>query len=87
MWLSSFQVEDMRVIIHNLGKFLSNRDVKVCFLVAIFSLLLKTIYVARKQSPINDLHEQELVQSALLESNTGRDDKILYEKLVKISDL
>ncbi|KAL1550593.1 protein SHORT ROOT IN SALT MEDIUM 1-like [Salvia divinorum] len=51
------RVEDLRVIIHNLGKFLSNRDVK------------------------------ELVQSALLESNTGRDDRILYEKLVKISGL
>uniref|UniRef100_A0A6N2NCB1 EF-hand domain-containing protein n=1 Tax=Salix viminalis TaxID=40686 RepID=A0A6N2NCB1_SALVM len=46
------QVEDMRLIIHSLGKFLSHRDVK------------------------------ELVQSALLESNTGRDDRILYNKLV-----
>uniref|UniRef100_A0A6N2NED6 EF-hand domain-containing protein n=1 Tax=Salix viminalis TaxID=40686 RepID=A0A6N2NED6_SALVM len=46
------RVEDMRLIIHSLGKFLSHRDVK------------------------------ELVQSALLESNTGRDDRILYNKLV-----
>ncbi|GFS39130.1 ATP/GTP-binding protein family [Actinidia rufa] len=45
------RVEDMRLIIHNLGKFLSYRDVK------------------------------ELAQSALLESNTGRDDRILYNKL------
>ncbi|KAK6122470.1 hypothetical protein DH2020_043787 [Rehmannia glutinosa] len=30
---------------------------------------------------------QELVQSALLESNTGRDDRILYDKLVKMSDI
>ncbi|CAK9166756.1 unnamed protein product, partial [Ilex paraguariensis] len=45
------RVEDMRLIIHNLGKFLSHRDVR------------------------------ELVQSALLESNTGRDDRILYNKL------
>ncbi|KAL6543907.1 hypothetical protein OROGR_010404 [Orobanche gracilis] len=51
------RVEDMRLIIHNLGKFLSHRDVK------------------------------ELVQSALLESNTGRDDRILYDKLVKMSDI
>ncbi|KAL6579509.1 hypothetical protein OROMI_009725 [Orobanche minor] len=51
------RVEDLRLIIHNLGKFLSHRDVK------------------------------ELVQSALLESNTGRDDRILYDKLVKISDI
>nr|XP_027085807.1 protein SHORT ROOT IN SALT MEDIUM 1-like isoform X1 [Coffea arabica] len=51
------RVEDMRLIIHNLGKFLSHRDVK------------------------------ELVQSALLESNTGRDDRILYDKLVNISDM
>ncbi|CAI0405956.1 unnamed protein product [Linum tenue] len=49
------RVEDMRVIIHNLGKFLSHREVK------------------------------ELVQSALLESNTGRDDRILYPKLVKMN--
>ncbi|XP_007046031.2 PREDICTED: cell division cycle and apoptosis regulator protein 1 [Theobroma cacao] len=51
------RVEDMRLIIHSLGKFLSHRDVK------------------------------ELVQSALLESNTGRDDHILYNKLVRISDI
>ncbi|CAA2954884.1 cell division cycle and apoptosis regulator 1 [Olea europaea subsp. europaea] len=51
------RVEDLRLIIHNLGKFLSHRDVK------------------------------ELVQSALLESNTGRDDRILYDKLVKKSDI
>ncbi|KAL0326770.1 UNVERIFIED_CONTAM: protein SHORT ROOT IN SALT MEDIUM 1 [Sesamum angustifolium] len=51
------RVEDLRLIIHNLGKFLSHRDVK------------------------------ELVQSALLESNTGRDDRILYDKLVKMSDI
>ncbi|KAM6547391.1 hypothetical protein CsatB_019067 [Cannabis sativa] len=51
------RVEDMRLIIHNLGKFLSHRDVK------------------------------ELVQSALLESNTGRDDRILYYKLVRMSDI
>uniref|UniRef100_A0A803MUC0 EF-hand domain-containing protein n=1 Tax=Chenopodium quinoa TaxID=63459 RepID=A0A803MUC0_CHEQI len=49
------RVEDLRVLIHNLGKFFSHRDVK------------------------------ELVQSALLESNTGRDDRILYEKLVRMS--
>ncbi|XP_010666964.2 protein SHORT ROOT IN SALT MEDIUM 1 isoform X3 [Beta vulgaris subsp. vulgaris] len=49
------RVEDLRMIVHNLGKFLSHRDVK------------------------------ELVQSALLESNTGRDDRILYEKLVRMS--
>ncbi|KAI7748582.1 hypothetical protein M8C21_000121, partial [Ambrosia artemisiifolia] len=48
------RVEDMRLIIHNLGKFLSHRDVK------------------------------NLVQSALLESNTGRDDRILYNKLVRM---
>ncbi|KAL9269418.1 SHORT ROOT IN SALT MEDIUM 1-like protein [Drosera capensis] len=30
---------------------------------------------------------KELAQSALLESNTGRDDRILYEKLVKMTDL
>ncbi|CAJ1932020.1 unnamed protein product [Sphenostylis stenocarpa] len=53
----SFQVEDMRIIIHNLGMFFSHRDVK------------------------------ELVQSALLESNTGRDDRILYNKLVRMNDI
>ncbi|KAJ7943439.1 cell division cycle and apoptosis regulator protein 1-like [Quillaja saponaria] len=51
------RVEDMRLVIHNLGKFLSHRDVK------------------------------ELVQSALLESNTGRDDRILYNKLVRMCEL
>ncbi|GAB2242015.1 hypothetical protein Droror1_Dr00018790 [Drosera rotundifolia] len=30
---------------------------------------------------------KELAQSALLESNTGRDDRILYEKLVKMTEL
>nr|POE59556.1 hypothetical protein CFP56_15761 [Quercus suber] len=45
----------MRLIIHNLGKFLSHRDVK------------------------------ELVQSALLESNTSKDDRILYNKLYDIA--
>nr|GEV78506.1 cell division cycle and apoptosis regulator protein 1-like isoform X1 [Tanacetum cinerariifolium] len=48
------RVEDMRLIIHNLGNFLSHRDVK------------------------------DLVQSALLESNTGRDDRILYNRLVSM---
>ncbi|KAM3281407.1 protein SHORT ROOT IN SALT MEDIUM 1 [Capsicum chacoense] len=48
------RVEDMRLILHNLGKFLSHRDVK------------------------------ELVQSALIESNTGRDDRILYKKLINM---
>ncbi|GKU99539.1 hypothetical protein SLEP1_g12374 [Rubroshorea leprosula] len=51
------RVEDLRLIIHNLGKFLSHKDVK------------------------------ELVQSALLESNTGRDDRILYNKLVRMSHI
>ncbi|XVF03307.1 hypothetical protein REPUB_Repub04eG0249900 [Reevesia pubescens] len=51
------QVEDMRLIIHSLGKFLSHRDVK------------------------------DLVQSALLESNIGRDDRILYNKLVHMSGI
>ncbi|KAK4263478.1 hypothetical protein QN277_028877 [Acacia crassicarpa] len=51
------RVEDMRLMIHNLGKFLSHRDVK------------------------------ELVQSALLESNTGRDDRILYNKLVRMAEI
>ncbi|WZZ35985.1 hypothetical protein YC2023_019386 [Brassica napus] len=49
----SQNVEDMRITIHSLGKFISHREVK------------------------------ELVQSALLESNTGRDDRILYNKLVR----
>lgn len=30
---------------------------------------------------------QELVQSALLESNTARDDRILYNKLVRMSGI
>lgn len=33
------------------------------------------------------LWNQELVQSALLESNTGRDDHILYNKLVRMADI
>lgn len=51
------RVEDLRLIIHNLGMFMSHRDVK------------------------------ELVQSALLESNTGRNDQILYNKLVRMSGI
>ncbi|XP_026436070.1 protein SHORT ROOT IN SALT MEDIUM 1-like isoform X2 [Papaver somniferum] len=53
--LGYIKVEDLRSIIHNLGKFLSHRDVK------------------------------ELVQSGLIESNTARDNRILYNKLVKLS--
>jgi hypothetical protein len=49
------RVEDLRLVIHSLGKFLSHKDVK------------------------------ELVQSALLETNTGRDDHILYSKLVRMA--
>ncbi|EHA8588973.1 putative protein SHORT ROOT IN SALT MEDIUM 1 [Cocos nucifera] len=51
------KVEDLRCIIHNMGKFLSNRDVK------------------------------ELVQSALFESNSARDNRIFYRKLVRLTDL
>ncbi|KAK9076282.1 hypothetical protein SSX86_004615 [Deinandra increscens subsp. villosa] len=51
------RVEDLRLILHSLGKCTSHRDVK------------------------------ELVQCALLESNTGRDDHILYKKLVKMTDI
>ncbi|KAJ1423672.1 EF-hand domain [Sesbania bispinosa] len=58
------RVEDMRLIIHSLGMFLSHRDVKHSN-----ALFLK----------------QELVQSALLESNTGRDDRILYNKVNKVA--
>jgi len=86
------QVEDMRLIIHNLGKFLSHRDVKVRI---VLLYLLST-----PPLPNQELHtcadvlfvvcnglfwHQELVQSALLESNTGRDDRILYNKLVRMT--
>ena len=36
----SFQVEDMRLIIHTLGKFLSHRDVKVSSLSSLFVLVV-----------------------------------------------
>ncbi|XP_073010931.1 protein SHORT ROOT IN SALT MEDIUM 1 isoform X1 [Typha latifolia] len=51
------KVEDLRCIIHNLGKFLCHRDVK------------------------------EMVQSALFESNSARDDRIFYKKLVSLVDI
>lgn len=51
------RVEDLRLMLHSMGKFMSHRDIK------------------------------ELVQSALLESNTGRDDRVLYNKLVKMTDI
>uniref|UniRef100_A0A0D9WR99 DBC1/CARP1 catalytically inactive NUDIX hydrolase domain-containing protein n=1 Tax=Leersia perrieri TaxID=77586 RepID=A0A0D9WR99_9ORYZ len=51
------QVDDLRCILHNLGKFLSNRDVK------------------------------DLVQIALVESNSARDNRIIYTKLAKKVDL
>ncbi|KAL5225939.1 hypothetical protein ABZP36_012578 [Zizania latifolia] len=51
------KVDDLRCILHNLGKFLSNRDVK------------------------------DLVQIALVESNSARDNRIIYTKLVKKVDL
>ncbi|KAK4758838.1 hypothetical protein SAY87_020139 [Trapa incisa] len=49
------RVEDLRVILHSLGKFLTHREVK------------------------------ELAQRALLESSAGRDDRIMYDKLVRMS--
>ncbi|KAK8455958.1 hypothetical protein SEVIR_4G251200v4 [Setaria viridis] len=51
------KVDDLKCILHNLGKFLSSRDVK------------------------------DLVQIALIESNSSRDNRIIYPKLVKIVDL
>uniref|UniRef100_A0A0E0LCP7 EF-hand domain-containing protein n=1 Tax=Oryza punctata TaxID=4537 RepID=A0A0E0LCP7_ORYPU len=51
------KVDDLRCILHNLGKFLSNRDVK------------------------------DLVQIALVESNSARDNRIIYTKLAKKVDL
>lgn len=51
------KAEDLRCIVHNLGKFLSNRDVK------------------------------DLVEAALAESNSARDNRVIYTKLVKIVDL
>ncbi|KAG6508432.1 hypothetical protein ZIOFF_033806 [Zingiber officinale] len=49
------KAQDLRCILHNLGKFMSNRHVK------------------------------ELVQSAILESNSGRShDRVFYNKLVKM---
>lgn len=51
------KVDDLRCILHNLGKFLSSRDVK------------------------------DMVQTALIESNSARDNRILYPKLVKMVDL
>lgn len=90
------QVEDMRLIIHNLGKFLSHRDVKVGMCNSInVSLPLCTSILFERALPFsfvlmylmfNFLPHQELVQSALLESNTGRDDRILYNKLVRMFD-
>jgi len=51
------KMDDLKCILHNLGKFLSSRDVK------------------------------DLVQVALVESNSARDTRIIYPKLVKIVDL
>uniref|UniRef100_A0A8R7Q6N6 EF-hand domain-containing protein n=1 Tax=Triticum urartu TaxID=4572 RepID=A0A8R7Q6N6_TRIUA len=51
------KAEDLRCIVHNLGKFLSNRDV------------------------------EDLVEAALDESNSARDNRVIYTKLVKIVDL
>ncbi|AQK82538.1 ATP/GTP-binding protein family [Zea mays] len=51
------KVDDLKCILHNMGKFLSSRDVK------------------------------DLVQIALVESNSARDNRIIYPKLVKIVDL
>ncbi|XP_039136315.1 protein SHORT ROOT IN SALT MEDIUM 1 isoform X1 [Dioscorea cayenensis subsp. rotundata] len=52
------KVEDLRCILHNLGKFLTYKDVK------------------------------ELVQSALIESNSAaRDNRIIYRKLVRLRDI
>ncbi|CAA6665213.1 unnamed protein product [Spirodela intermedia] len=51
------KVEDLRLIIHNLGLFLSQKEVK------------------------------ELVQSALLESSSSRDNRVMYHKLVRMGGL
>lgn len=46
-YLLPFQVEDMRMIINNLGKFLSYRDVKVwAYYVRILWLLLYCMYLS-----------------------------------------
>lgn len=85
----------MRLIMHNLGNFLSHRDVKVIALllpkdaielvngkevanmIFICDVINLTIFYLNYVC-------QDLVQSALLESNTGRDDRILYNKLVRM---
>ena len=91
-----FQVEDMRLIIHSLGKFLSHRDVKVMtyFLLSFLGTVVRFILIFLStfnffllSLAINCFLYQELVQSALLESNTGRDDRILYNKLVRMSNM
>ncbi|KAH0939681.1 hypothetical protein HID58_007142, partial [Brassica napus] len=63
--LSYVRVEDMRITIHSLGKFISHREVKV-----------------KQISPNMSLSIMNLCRVLLLESNTGRDDRILYNKLM-----
>lgn len=40
-----FQVEDMRLIIHNLGKFLSHRDVKVRICLSIVQAFFSSLWL------------------------------------------
>lgn len=86
-YLIIFQVEDMRLIIHNLGKFLSHRDVKVRICFSIVQVFFPLSLSISKKLRFVMLSFQELVQSALLESNTGRDDHILYDKLVRMTNI
>lgn len=81
----------MRLIIHNLGNFLSHRDVKVREY--LFSnhnnFRFMITYAGKLEMKSNSFFYlyfmcQDLVQSALLESNTGRDDRILYNRLVSM---
>ncbi|KAG6765604.1 hypothetical protein POTOM_029654 [Populus tomentosa] len=83
------RVEDMRLIIHSLGTFLSHTKIKVR------TVLLYPLSFTHKGCTrtnvlflvSNGFLHQELVQSALLESNTGREDCILYNKLVRMNHL
>jgi len=52
-----------------------------------YSLYYRFRYFALDGLALMFLWHQELVQSALLESNTGRDDRILYNKLVQMSGI
>lgn len=85
----AFQVDDMRTIIHNLGKFYSKRAVKVRihFFISgywVFSHPYLWLTVPTLSFFVFSW-KQELLRVAVQESNKDHDGRIYYMKLLKVN--